>query len=193
MLGIIKLIFCYTLLILAALVQVPVLSYNHELNAFVFYDYSLLFITAFTLSIAFKNNYCFFSVLLYLVSGLAGLPIFAFGGAWQYIFEPSFGFLLALIPLSIISFYNKYNSNETGLKTFCNSNLTPLYGLITAHIFGLIFLFITGRFRLNEFFALHIYQLLYDLIFGYFVIVIMSLYDKNIGKISSEQDLFTDL
>lgn len=38
----------------------------------------------------------------YVVLGLAGLPIFTMGGGPGYIFQPSFGFLLGLIPAAAI-------------------------------------------------------------------------------------------
>ena len=38
------------------------------------------------------------SQLLYVVLGLVGVPIFAAGGGFGYIFNPTFGFLLGLIP-----------------------------------------------------------------------------------------------
>lgn len=39
----------------------------------------------------------------YVVLGLAGLPIFLLGGGPSYVFQPSFGFLLALIPCAWIT------------------------------------------------------------------------------------------
>ena len=38
------------------------------------------------------------SQLLYVVLGLVGVPIFAAGGGFGYVFQPTFGFLLGLIP-----------------------------------------------------------------------------------------------
>lgn len=38
------------------------------------------------------------SQIAYLLLGLAGLPIFEGGGGWQYIQEPSFGYLLGFVP-----------------------------------------------------------------------------------------------
>ena len=38
------------------------------------------------------------SQLLYVALGLVGVPIFAAGGGFGYIFNPTFGFLLGLIP-----------------------------------------------------------------------------------------------
>lgn len=38
------------------------------------------------------------SQLVYIVLGLIGLPVFTAGGGIAYVFQPTFGFLLALIP-----------------------------------------------------------------------------------------------
>ena len=193
MLALINIAFCYTTILIAALTAVPLLKYSTEFNAFIPYEYSLLYIVTFILSVSFKHNYSFAAVALYLISGLVGLPVFAFGGGWAYVLEPSFGFLLGLFPLAITSFYNKYHEEESGFKTLCGCNLSPIYGLLIAHGFGIIFLIITGRFSFTEFLGIHIYQLCYDLIFGYSVIVIIGLYGKNIREVSSEQDPITDL
>ena len=188
MVALIKIAFSYTVILIAALSQVLLLKYSTELNAFIPYEYSLLYITVFVLSISFKHNYGFAAVTLYLISGLLGFPVFAFGGGLSYIFEPSFGFLLALFPLSIISFYNQHHGR--GIKTFCGCNLTAIYGLLIAHICGLVFLIITGRFSFAEFFGVHLYQLFYDLFFAYVIIVIIGLggrkFGENFREISSE-------
>jgi biotin transport system substrate-specific component len=42
------------------------------------------------------------TVALYLVEGLAGLPVFASGGGFDYIFRPSFGFLVGYLPMAWI-------------------------------------------------------------------------------------------
>jgi biotin transport system substrate-specific component len=42
------------------------------------------------------------TLMLYLVEGLAGLPVFAYGGGIQYLTSPSFGFLLGYIPMAYI-------------------------------------------------------------------------------------------
>ena len=38
------------------------------------------------------------SQLIYVCLGLVGLPIFTMGGGFGYVFQPTFGFLLGLIP-----------------------------------------------------------------------------------------------
>jgi biotin transport system substrate-specific component len=42
------------------------------------------------------------TVALYLVQGLAGLPVFASGGGIDYVLRPSFGFLLGYLPMAYI-------------------------------------------------------------------------------------------
>ncbi|MBN9310364.1 MAG: biotin transporter BioY [Devosia sp.] len=42
------------------------------------------------------------TVALYLVEGLAGLPVFATGGGFDYILRPSFGFLVGYLPMAYI-------------------------------------------------------------------------------------------
>jgi biotin transport system substrate-specific component len=42
------------------------------------------------------------TVALYLVEGLAGLPVFATGGGIDYILRPSFGFLVGYLPMAYI-------------------------------------------------------------------------------------------
>lgn len=42
------------------------------------------------------------TVALYIAQGLAGLPVFAFGGGWTYIMSPTFGFILGYLPMAYI-------------------------------------------------------------------------------------------
>ncbi len=42
------------------------------------------------------------TVALYIAEGLAGLPVFATGGGLDYIFRPSFGFILGWLPMAYI-------------------------------------------------------------------------------------------
>jgi biotin transport system substrate-specific component len=42
------------------------------------------------------------TVALYIAQGLAGLPVFAFGGGWAYVLSPTFGFILGYLPMAYI-------------------------------------------------------------------------------------------
>ena len=50
-----------------------------------------------------KEKWGALSQLLYVVIGLIGVPIFTQGGGLQYVFQPSFGFIIGLVPLAFIS------------------------------------------------------------------------------------------
>ena len=43
------------------------------------------------------------SQAVYVIVGFVGLPIFTMGGGPGYIFQPSFGFLLGLIPAALVA------------------------------------------------------------------------------------------
>ena len=42
------------------------------------------------------------TVALYIAEGLSGLPFFANGGGWGYVFSPSFGFIVGYLPMAFI-------------------------------------------------------------------------------------------
>lgn len=182
MITVINIFFCFSLLCLASLSQVPLLQYDWHIDAFRVYDYSLVYITCFTLSMSFRNNYAFAAAVLFLLAGFLGLPIFAFGGGWSYITEPSFGYLLGLLALSISAFYLKYHQENSESEaeslehTVC---FRPLIAIGLAHIIGMAFLLITGRFNLTNFLNFSLYQIIFDLSFAYFVLIILSKFNKN--------------
>ena len=43
------------------------------------------------------------SQLVYVAVGLLGLPVFSLGGGFSYVLQPSFGFVLGLIPAAFVS------------------------------------------------------------------------------------------
>lgn len=43
------------------------------------------------------------SQLLYVAIGLIGLPVFSLGGGLSYVLQPSFGFVLGLIPAALVA------------------------------------------------------------------------------------------
>lgn len=75
------------------------------------------------------------TTFIYLVMGLAGLPVFsAFSGGLQYVFMPSFGFVLSFIPASYLQAkYLEYYSNpevkQLVIAGLINFSITYLIGL----------------------------------------------------------------
>lgn len=104
---------------------------------FQLFDYSLLFIIAFAASQLGSYNYALLAAALYLISGLAGLKIFAFGGGPVYFMEPGFGFILALVPFLINAF--KYRTHSS-MESFLNFRQIGAYIFIP--LFGFFYLLV---------------------------------------------------
>ena len=169
MLSFLKVIFCFSLLCFSSFLEAPVLAFDFFGSEFFVFNYSVQFILVFALSILFRNNYAFFAIILYLIAGLAGLEVFSFGSGVSYTLSPHFGYLLAMLLLSALAFQLKYyfdSSVENGEEVVVNKFLLPLIPFFAAHIFGLFYMIVLGNFNLENLFALGLYQIFYDLIFG---------------------------
>ena len=79
-----------------------------------------------------------YSQLLYVGIGLLGVPIFASGGGFMYIFQPTFGYLLGFIACSFI--VGKYTQNIEKIN-FTRILLPVLSGLSLVYIFGVMYLY----------------------------------------------------
>lgn len=68
------------------------------------------------------------AVLIYLAIGLMGVPVFTQGGGISYLFMPTFGFLLGLIPLALFSgLFLRKTQNRRGIGGTL-SRMAVLYG-----------------------------------------------------------------
>lgn len=62
--------------------------------------------------------------------GLVGLPIFTAGGGFGYVLQPSFGFLLGLIPTAaVIGALSRRSSSPVRLALACGAGLAVLYAV----------------------------------------------------------------
>ena len=86
------------------------------------------------------RRYGIASILLYILLGLFIIPVFALGGGPKYIFEYSFGYILAYIPAVFFA--------GSILKSgYSNRNIihAVLVGVLTIHLIGVLYmLFIAG-------------------------------------------------
>lgn len=110
--------------------------------------------TSFTLQVFFTLTagillgpyYGMLSQIIYVLLGLAGLPIFTEGGGLMYVAKPGFGFLLGLIPAAFV----------TGLLTkklgctFGKLILSCLCGLAVLYLVGLPYLYCIITFVLGS-------------------------------------------
>lgn len=70
------------------------------------------------------------SQVLYVALGLAGLPVFAAGGGFGYLFQPTCGFVLGLIPAAWLC-GRIYEKKRTAPRLFlaCAAGLAALYAI----------------------------------------------------------------
>lgn len=68
------------------------------------------------------------SQVIYVVLGLIGLPIFTLGGGIGYVFYPTFGFLLGLIPAAcVIGCVSRNSRSPRRIAFACLTGLAVLY------------------------------------------------------------------
>lgn len=157
----VKVAFCFSMLTLTAFMQVPIMGY----------DYPLLFVTCFLLTQIFRRNYALIATMIYLVVGLSGLPVFTYGGGFGYVHEPSFGYLLSLIPLALLAFFWKHIPlSMFGFRYVKNFSLAAIP---VAHFCGFSYLFITGQLNFNNFMGLSFYPFLYDMVIGTIFVIVL--------------------
>lgn len=66
---------------------------------------------------------------VYVALGLMGLPIFTTGGGFGYVLQPTFGFLLGLIPAAIIGAISGKSTAPLRIALACAAGLAALYAV----------------------------------------------------------------
>lgn len=87
------------------------------------------------------------SVLVYLIIGLIGIPIFTNGGGIGYIFQPTFGYLIGFCGGTFVSGKIIENLSNISFKTLllaCFANLIIVYSL------GTIYFYLISNYYLNS-------------------------------------------
>ena len=70
------------------------------------------------------------SQAVYVVLGLVGLPIFTAGGGFGYVLQPTFGFLLGLIPsAAVIGALTRRSTSALRIALACVAGLAVLYAV----------------------------------------------------------------
>ncbi len=114
------------------------------------------------------------SILLYILAGLFFIPVFALGGGWKYIFEYSFGYILAYLPAAILV--------GTILKkdySYKNVAKAVFLGTLLIHLCGIFYMMILAYFKhagwnfVNAWISAQSgVKLIYDFVFSYFAVLI---------------------
>ena len=120
------------------------------------------------------RKYGITSVLMYILTGLFILPVFALGGGWRYVLEYGFGYILGYIPAIFFA-----GSILKSGYTYRNIAQAVLVGVLTIHIIGVFYmLFLAGiRHEGSEFIMGWIaaqsgIKIIYDLIIGFIAVLI---------------------
>ncbi len=86
------------------------------------------------------------SVLLYLVIGLLGLPVFAEGGGFSYVLKPSFGYIIGFAVGALVTGTIANKVERPGYKRLIAANVL---GLGIVYLFGLVYCFCISHFYLG--------------------------------------------
>jgi len=160
-LGFAKFLFSLVSIAYSFLLQIPLFSFHFaEPNITKFY-YTPSIIWVFILAKIFNYNYALLALSGVCVLGLCGFNIFSFGGGWQYIFEPSFGYIIAMffIAFAIFDITMREKQNQ---ESYFVQQIIVLFGV---NVFAILYFLLFNKFAFIPLQEL-IYQLLYDLIFA---------------------------
>jgi biotin transport system substrate-specific component len=87
------------------------------------------------------------SQIIYLILGLAGLPIFTAGGGPGYIFQPTFGYLVGLIAGAFVCGVTVQRVKKPRFVPFL---MAALVSMFTVYLFGLPYLYLMMNFYLHK-------------------------------------------
>ncbi len=152
---IVLVIFCILLIIMSTFTQLPILdisSLKNQADGFSLSNYlvdaSCYFYipqlpAVFFIIALLDRKFGLLTIILYIIIGLCGLPIFGMGGGINYISEYGFGYILAYIPATFITAtIIKHNIG------FLNVLKAVVLGVLTIHIIGVLYmLFISTLFN----------------------------------------------
>lgn len=87
-----------------------------------------------------------FSVLAYMILGLAGLPIFAEGGGVWYLFKPSFGYIIGFCIGTFVTGLIAERMKEKTVPRYLAANFT---GLLIVYAVGMIYYYVICNYVIN--------------------------------------------
>lgn len=79
------------------------------------------------------------SVLLYVIIGLIGIPVFTKGGGPTYVFQPTFGYLIGFI---LAAFIIGFITERIEKPNAINVTIACLAGLAVVYVIGVAYLFL---------------------------------------------------
>lgn len=122
------------------------------------------------------------SVFFYIVLGLAFIPVFGLGGGFDYVLQPTFGYILGFIPATLV--IGLLIDKEYSVKSLFKAVLA---GVFTIHIIGFLYMILVALLRHNNFAYImdwllfeSFIKIIYDIIFGFICMLIAKFLRKFI-------------
>lgn len=97
------------------------------------------------------------SVIIYILLGLSGIPIFTGGGGINYIFRPSFGYLIGMI---FSSYFVGFFAQSKILKSPIKTTVIAFIGVLICYVYGFTYMFLIYKFYLGK--TIVLWNLLYS-------------------------------
>ncbi len=91
-----------------------------------------------------------FSVLIYIILGLLGLPVFANGGGFNYILNPTFGYIIGFLFGCFLAGFIAEKDKNLSYKLML---IASFVNLTVIYFFGLLYYFFINKFVLKINFA----------------------------------------
>ncbi len=87
------------------------------------------------------------SVLVYLIIGLAGVPVFASGGGLGYLIRPTFGYLIGF---ALAAFVIGYMTERLHFTKLWQMLLSGTVGLLVYYGMGMIYFYVISNFLIDS-------------------------------------------
>lgn len=87
-----------------------------------------------------------YSVCIYIVMGLLGLPVFTEGGGLAYVLKPSFGYIIGFAVAAYVTGVIANRTSHPGYKRLLCANFI---GLGIVYLFGMIYYYLISNFYLG--------------------------------------------
>ena len=118
------------------------------------------------------------SVLVYVLTGLAGVPVFAAGGGIGYVLRPGFGFLLGFI---LAAYLIGLITEKMKAKTLIQLLVPATVGLIAYYSVGAVYFYLIKNLYVGEYvsFAVVVVQYCLITVLPDFILCVMAAYLAN--------------
>lgn len=91
------------------------------------------------------------SVLIYVIIGLIGVPVFTQGGGFGYVMQPTFGYLIGYIAGTFVTGLIAGNNPKPG---YVRLLIGSLAGLLVVYLFGMVYLYLIYNYVLGTVYTL---------------------------------------